>query len=52
MTDAGDNKQRDAEIAENEQQRQVISDVRVSTWAVAIAVLLGIIFFGWMLLRR
>jgi hypothetical protein len=42
-----DLKQRNRKIAENESDRQTISAVRVSTWAVAIAVLLGLVVFGW-----
>jgi hypothetical protein len=38
-----ENKQRDREIAENEARREAVSDVRVSTWAVAIAVIAGVI---------
>ena len=35
-----ENKQRDREIAENEADRQTIGDIRVSVWAVAIAVII------------
>ena len=35
------NKQRDREIAENEAERQVVGDVRVSTWAIAVALIAG-----------
>jgi hypothetical protein len=38
-----ENKQRNREIAANEAQREAVSDVRVSTWAVAIAVIAGVI---------
>jgi hypothetical protein len=38
-----ENKQRNREIAENEARREAVSDVRVSTWAVAIAVIAGVI---------
>jgi hypothetical protein len=44
-------KQRDKKIAENESDRQTVSAIRVSTWAVAVAVVLGLIVFGWVLLR-
>jgi hypothetical protein len=44
-------KQRDKTIAENESERQTVGDVRVSTWAVAIALLIGVAVFGWVLLR-
>ena len=38
-----DNKDRNREIAANEAQREAVSDVRVSIWAVAIAVIAGVI---------
>jgi hypothetical protein len=44
-------KQRNRQIAQNESERQTVSAVRVSTWAVAIAVLIGIAVFGWVMLR-
>jgi hypothetical protein len=44
-------KQRDKKIAENESDRQTVSAIRVSTWAVAVAVVIGLIVFGWVLLR-
>ena len=44
-------KQRDKKIAENESDRQAVSAIRVSTWAIAVAVVLGLIVFGWVLLR-
>jgi hypothetical protein len=49
-----ENKQRDREIAENEARREAVSDVRVSTWAVAVAVIAGVIVFAivWAWLSR
>lgn len=44
-------KDRDAVINENESARQTGSAIRVSVWAVAVAVLLGLGFFGWLLGR-
>jgi hypothetical protein len=38
-----ENKQRNREIADNEARREAVSDVRVSTWAVAIAVIACVI---------
>ena len=32
-----DNKQRNREIAQNEAERQTTGDIRVSTWAIAVA---------------
>jgi hypothetical protein len=46
-----DIKQRDKTIAENESERQTVGDIRVSTWAVAIALVIGLAVFGWALLR-
>jgi uncharacterized protein HemX len=48
MNEAGkDTKQRDKQIADNESARQTVSAVRVSTWAVAVAVLLGLALYAW-----
>jgi F0F1-type ATP synthase assembly protein I len=44
-------KQRDKTIAENESARQTVSAIRVSTWAVAVAVVIGLVVFGWVALR-
>jgi hypothetical protein len=44
-------KQRDRVIAENESERQTTGDIRVSTWAIVAAVLAGLVFFGWVVLR-
>jgi uncharacterized protein HemX len=47
-----ENKQRNREIAENESVRQTTGDIRVSVWAVAVAVIIGIAAFGWVLLNN
>jgi hypothetical protein len=49
-----DNKQRNREIAENEAKREMVSNVRVSTWAIAVTIIAGVIVFGivWAWLRR
>jgi hypothetical protein len=47
--DAEQDKTRNREIAENESTRQVIGDVRVSVWAVAVAVVIGLLAVGWVL---
>ena len=44
-------KQRNRKIAENESDRQTVIAIRVSTWAIAVAVLLGLIVFGWVKLH-
>ena len=46
-----ENKERNITIAENEKAQQVSGDVRVSTWAIVAAVLVGLAVFGWMLAR-
>jgi hypothetical protein len=38
-----ENRQRNLEIAENEATRELKSDVRLSTWAIGIAVVVGLI---------
>lgn len=51
MSDS-ENKQRDREIAENEADRQTIGDIRVSVWAVAVAVIIGLAGVGWVLIHN
>lgn len=46
-----DAKQRDRIIAENESERQTTGDIRVSVWTIAIAVLVALAVFGWVMLR-
>jgi hypothetical protein len=46
-------KQRNREIAQNEAERQTTSDIRVSVWAIAIAVILAVAAVGcWLLIRN
>jgi hypothetical protein len=40
------NKQRDRQIADNEANRVAVSGVRVSSWAIGVAVIVGVIAFG------
>jgi hypothetical protein len=47
-----ENKLRNREIAENENTRQTIGDIRVSAWAVAAAVVIGLAAVGWVLLHN
>jgi hypothetical protein len=51
--DGGD-KARNRKIAQNEAERQKVGAVRVSSWAIAIAVIAGVIVFGvaWAWLHR
>ena len=53
MTDpTGESKERNREIAANESARQTTSSIRVSAWAVAVAVVIGLIAFGWVILNN
>jgi ABC-type transport system involved in cytochrome c biogenesis permease subunit len=49
-----ENKQRDRKIANNEANREAVSAVRVSSWAIGVAVIVGVIVFGivWAWMRR
>jgi hypothetical protein len=54
MTDTSNaDKERNREIAQNEEAKQVAGSVRVSTTAVAVVVIVGGILFtlGWLALR-
>jgi uncharacterized protein HemX len=48
------NKERNQQIAENEEVRQVTGSIRVSAWAVVFAIILGAIavWIGWGWLRQ
>jgi uncharacterized protein HemX len=48
----GESKERDREIAANESARQTVSAVRISVWAVAVAVIIGLAAFGWVLVNN
>ena len=54
MSSSDQNKQRNRQIAENEAERQVTGDVRVSVWALAVATIAGVIVLGvvWAWLSR
>jgi uncharacterized protein HemX len=43
-------KARNREIAENEAERQTTGDIRVSAWAIAVAVIIGLAVVGWVLI--
>ena len=47
-----DNKSRNCEIARNEAERQTVGDIRVSAWAIAAAVIIGLAAVGWVLIRN
>jgi uncharacterized protein HemX len=53
MNDADkEEKQRNHEIAENEAERQTTGDIRVSVWAIAVAVIIGLAAVGWVLIHN
>jgi hypothetical protein len=55
MSDSeSENKQRDRKIAHNEANREAISAVRVSSWAIGVTVIAGVIAFGiaWAWMHR
>ena len=41
-----ENRQRNREIAENEAKREMVSNVRVSVWAIAATIVAGVIVLG------
>ena len=47
-----ENKMRNREIAENESARQTTGDIRVSVWAITVAVIIGLAAVGWVLLHN
>ena len=48
MTDpTGESKERNRKIAENESARRTISGIRISGWAIAVAVAIGLATFAW-----
>jgi uncharacterized protein HemX len=47
-----ENKARNREIAENEADRQTTGDIRVSGWAIAVAVIIGLAAVGWVLIHN
>ena len=49
-----ENKQRDRDIARNEARREAVSSIRVSSWAIGVAVIAGVIVFAiaWAWLHR
>jgi hypothetical protein len=47
-----ENKARNREIAHNESLRQTTGDIRVSGWAIAVEVILGLAALAWILLHN
>jgi hypothetical protein len=54
MSSSDQDRQRNRKIAENEADRQMVGDVRVSVWAIAVSVVAGVIVLGivWAWLNR
>ena len=54
MSSSDQDRQRNRKIAENEANRQVVGDVRVSVWAIAVSIVVGVIVLGivWAWLNR
>jgi len=50
--DDRETKERNREIAENEAERQAVGDIRVSAWAIAVAVIIGLAAVGWVLIHN
>jgi CHASE3 domain sensor protein len=46
MNGANENKERNREIARNEEQRQAIGAIRVSGWAIVFTVIVAVIVVG------
>ena len=49
VSDTDKEKMRNREIAQNESDRQTVSAIRVSGWAIAVAVVIGLAAVGWVL---
>ena len=41
-----DQEKRNREIAENEAKREIVSNVRVSSWAIVVTIIIGVVVFG------
>jgi hypothetical protein len=54
MSSSDQEKERNREIAQNEAAREAVSAVRVSGWAIAVAVIAGLAVFGivWAWMHR
>jgi len=46
MSSSDQDRQRNRKIAENAADRQLIGDIRVSVWAIAVSVVAGVIALG------
>ena len=52
VNDDKDTKARNREIARNESERQIIGDIRVSAWAIGIAVIAALVVVTWILIQN
>jgi hypothetical protein len=52
VNDDKETKARNREIARNESERQIIGDIRVSGWAIAVAVIAGLLVVTWILIHN
>ena len=52
VNDDKETKARNREIARNESERQTMGDIRVSAWAVAIAVIGALVVVTWILIKN
>jgi uncharacterized protein HemX len=53
VTDAdGESRKHNREVAHNESVRQTIGDIRVSAWAIAVAVIIGLAAVGWVFIHK
>jgi len=46
----GESKERNRKIAENESVRRTISGIRISGWAIAVAMAIGLLAFAWVMI--
>jgi len=52
MNGAKENKERNREIARNEEKRQAIGAIRVSGWAIVFTIIIAVIVVGLMWFLR
>ncbi len=53
MTDpTGESKERNRQIAHNEEVRRIVGGIRISAWAIAVAIIIGLVVFGWVFLHN
>ncbi len=46
------NHERDLKVAKNEAKRELVSDVRLSTWAMSITIVLGLVVLLFYMMRK